>query len=93
MGKRIHAGSGGQRGGQANDQLGIRDDNLGQHRAVKDDLLFTCRRIGQHRRAPDLAAGSGGGRHRNDRGDGLRIGAISLPTSRPDPPPKATTPS
>ena len=59
----------------ADGQLGIGDHHLRHHQRVEDHLLGVGRLVGDHAGAADLGAGAGGGRHGDDRGDALGIGA------------------
>ena len=56
-------------------QFRVTDHGGGQDLGMKDDLLHMGLGIGDHASAPHFRAGPGGGRHRDDRRDGIGIGA------------------
>ena len=62
-------------GRHAHRQLRITDDDSGQHFGVKNDLFHMIFAIGQHPGPAHLRPGPGGGQHRDDRGDPVRVGA------------------
>ena len=71
----IHAGRGGQVGGQADRQLRIEDDDTRHQLGVKNKLLAACVFIGDDRHAADLGAGAGGRRYGDHWRDGIGVGA------------------
>ena len=92
MGERVHAGGGGDVRRQADGQLGIGDHDGGQHLRVEDDHLGRGILVEEDRGAADLGAGAGGGRHRDDRRDGARVGegpVVADVLEIPDRPPLA----
>ena len=75
MAERVHARPGGDLRRQADRELRILDDEFRLHLRVEDDLLGVVGGIGDDRGAADFGARAGGGRHRDDRRDAVRIGA------------------
>ncbi len=71
----IKAGAGGDEFRHACGQLGIANDDRRQHLWVENDLLHVGFGIGDDAGAPYFRAGAGCRRHRDDRRDGVRIGA------------------
>ena len=76
--QRIHARRHGQKRRQADRELRVLDGDLRHHQGVKDDFLFVRVFAGDHAGAPDLRAGAGGGRHRDDGGDAVGVGPCPL---------------
>ena len=65
--QRIHTGSGGQLGRQANGQLGIQQHDTRDHFLVEDDPLDVVFVVGDHHRLTHFGTGTRGSRHGDHR--------------------------
>ncbi|CAM3982580.1 hypothetical protein PHIN109289_19720 [Phaeobacter inhibens] len=75
MRKGIQTGACGDELRHADGQFGVADHHGGQHLGVKDDLFLMGHAVGDHRGAAHFGTGPSRGRHRDDRRDGIGIGA------------------